>query len=166
MNMDNALNPTAAFIQNYLRGQGLDIAVVEFAQSTKTAQEAAEVMGCQVAQIAKSIIFRGEASGRGILVVTSGKNRVCEQKVAALAGEVPGKANAAFVREVTGFAIGGVPPMAHAQEMTVFIDEDLMAEETLWAAAGTPNSMFPLTPAMLLRLTRGQVADVKQSPSP
>ena len=164
--MDNALNPTAAFIQNYLRGQGLDIAVVEFAQSTKTAQEAAEVMGCQVAQIAKSIIFRGEASGRGILVVTSGKNRVCEQKVAALAGEVPGKANAAFVREVTGFAIGGVPPMAHAQEMTVFIDEDLMAEETLWAAAGTPNSMFPLTPALLLRLTRGQVADVKQNPSP
>ena len=85
---------------------------------------------------------------------------------AAVTPGVLDKANAAFVREVTGFAIGGVPPMAHAQEMTVFIDEDLMAEETLWAAAGTPNSMFPLTPALLLRLTRGQVADVKQNPSP
>ncbi len=160
------LNPTAAKIQNYLREQGLDMEVVEFKESTKTAQDAAEVMGCRVDQIVKSIIFRGAASGRGILVITSGKNRVCERKVAALAGEAPGKANAAFVREVTGYAIGGVPPMAHAQELAVFIDEDLMTEETIWAAAGTPNSMFPMTPAVLLRLTGGQVADVKVDPAP
>ena len=160
------LNPTAAAFQSYLREQGLDIEVVEFKESTKTAQEAAEVMGCDVAQIAKSIIFRGETSGRGILVITSGKNRVCEKKVAALAGEIPGKANAAFVRETTGYAIGGVPPVAHAQAMTVFIDEDLMAQGTIWAAAGTPNSMFPLTPALLLRLTGGQVADVKTETAP
>ncbi len=160
------LNPTAAAFQNYLREQGLDIEVVEFKESTKTAQAAAEVMGCNVAQIAKSIIFRGETSGRGILVITSGKNRVCEKKVAALAGEIPGKANAAFVRETTGYAIGGVPPVAHAQAMTVFIDEDLMAQGTIWAAAGTPNSMFPLTPALLLRLTGGQVADVKTETAP
>lgn len=158
------LNPTTAKIQSYLREQGLDINVVEFEESTKTAQDAAEVMGCRVGQIVKSIIFRGEKSGRGILVITSGKNRVCEKKVAALAGEAPGKANAAFVREVTGYAIGGVPPMAHAQELTVLIDEDLMAEETIWAAAGTPNSMFPMTPAILLRLTKGRVADVKADP--
>ena len=160
------LNPTAAAFQNYLREQGLDIEVVEFKESTKTAQAAAEVMGCNVAQIAKSIIFRGETSGRGILVITSGKNRVCEKKVAALAGEIPGKANAAFERETTGYAIGGVPPVAHAQAMTVFIDEDLMAQGTIWAAAGTPNSMFPLTPALLLRLTGGQVADVKTETAP
>ena len=156
------MNPTAAMIQDYLRGQGLDNEVVEFAQSTKTAQEAAEVLGCRVAQIAKAIIFRGAGSGRGILAVTSGKNRVCEQKVAALVGEALGKANATFVREVTGYVIGGVPPMAHAQAMTVLIDEDLLAEEIIWAAAGTPNSMFPLTPDELLRLTGGRVADVKQ----
>ena len=162
----STLNPTAAAFQNYLREQGLDIDVVEFKESTKTAREAAEVMGCHVAQIVKSIIFRGEKSGRGILVITSGKNRVCEKKVAALAGEAPGKANAAFVREVTGYAIGGVPPMAHAQAMTVFIDEDLMAEETVWAAAGTPNSMFPLTPDLLVRLAGGRVADVKAEPAP
>lgn len=156
------MNPTALFIQDYLRGQGLDIAVVEFAESTKTAREAAEVMGCRVEQIAKSIIFRGTESGRGILAVTGGANRVCEKKVAALAGEPLGKADAAFVREVTGFAIGGVPPMAHAQELKVFIDEDLMREESLWAAAGTPNSMFPLTPEILKRLAKGQVVDLKQ----
>ena len=156
------MNPTALFIQDYLRGQGLDIAVVEFAESTKTAREAAEVMGCRVEQIAKSIIFRGAQSGRGILAVTGGANRVCEKKVAALAGEPLGKADAAFVREVTGFAIGGVPPMAHAQELKVFIDEDLMCEETLWAAAGTPNSMFPLTPEILTRLAKGQVVNLKQ----
>ena len=162
----STLNPTVAAFQNYLREQGLDIEVVEFKESTKTALEAAEVMGCQVAQIVKSIIFRGETSGRGILVITSGKNRVCEKKVTALAGEIPGKANAAFVREVTGFAIGGVPPMAHAQKLKVFIDEDLMAQDTVWGAAGTPNSMFPMTPAVLLRLTGGQVADVKADPAP
>ena len=162
----STLNPTAALIQNYLREQGLNIDVVEFQQSTKTAQEAADVLGCQVDQIAKSIIFRGAESGRGILAVTSGKNRVCEQKVAALAGEPLGKANAAFVREVTGFVIGGVPPMAHAQELKVFIDEDLMTQDTVWGAAGTPNSMFPMTPAVLLRLTGGQVADVKADPAP
>ena len=161
----NTLNPTVAFIQNYLREQGLDIQVVEFKESTKTAQEAADVLGCRVDQIAKSIIFRGAETGRGILAVTSGKNRVCEQKVAALAGEALGKANAAFVREVTGFAIGGVPPMAHAQELKVFIDKDLMAQDTVWGAAGTPNSMFPMTPDILLRLTGGKVADVKADPA-
>ena len=162
----STLNPTVAFIQNYLHEQGLDIQVVEFKESTKTAQEAADVMGCRVEQIAKSIIFRGVESGRGILAVTSGKNRVCEQKVAALAGEALGKANAAFVREVTGFVIGGVPPMAHAQELKVFIDQDLMTEDAVWGAAGTPNSMFPMTPAVLLRLTGGRVADVKADPAP
>lgn len=156
------MNPTALFIQDYLRGQGLDIAVVEFAESTKTAREAAEVMGCRVEQIAKSIIFLGVKTGRGILAITGGANRVCEKKVAALAGEPLSKADAAFVREVTGFAIGGVPPMAHAQALVVFIDEDLTREETLWAAAGTPNSMFPLTPKILKRLAAGEVVDLKE----
>ncbi len=157
-----ALNSTAQEFQDYLIDQGLDIQVVEFKESTKTAQEAADVMGCRVEQIVKSIIFRGAQSNRGILVITSGKNRVSESKVAALAGEAPAKANAAFVREVTGYAIGGVPPFRHAQTLLVFIDEELMRQQTVWAAAGTPNSMFPMTPAILERLSGGQVADIKQ----
>ena len=159
------LNPTAQEFQDYLIAQGLDIQVVEFEKSTKTAQEAAEVMGCRVEQIVKSIIFRGSQSGRGILVITSGKNRVSEAKVKALADEAPGKADAAFVREVTGYAIGGVPPFKHARELAVFIDEDLMAQDTVWAAAGTPFSMFPMSPDVLLRLSGGRVADIKQDVS-
>lgn len=156
------LNPATQVIQDFLRAHGLNAQVVEFEKSTKTAQEAAEAMGCLVEQIAKSIIFRGAASGRGILVITSGKNRVSEAKVAALAGESPAKADAAFVRAVTGFAIGGVPPFCHSQSLKVFIDEDLLVHETVWAAAGTPHSMFPISPAELQRLALAEPADIKQ----
>ncbi len=133
--------------------------VLEFSASTRTAAEAAEAIGCTVAQIAKSILFRA-ASGRPVLVVACGTNRVDEKKVAALLGEKIGRADAEFVREATGFAIGGVPPVGHATAPVVLLDRDLEAFETIWAAGGTPNAVFRLTPGDLARLTGAAFADV------
>jgi prolyl-tRNA editing enzyme YbaK/EbsC (Cys-tRNA(Pro) deacylase) len=115
-----------------------------------------------VAQIVKSIIFRAH-DGRGVLVLTSGANRVDEAKLVALLGQPVGKADADFVRDVTGFAIGGVPPLAHAQPLLTLIDEDLLSYEFLWAAAGTPSTVFRLSPQDLLRLApQGRVGAVKK----
>jgi prolyl-tRNA editing enzyme YbaK/EbsC (Cys-tRNA(Pro) deacylase) len=132
----------------------------EFPEGTRTAADAAAAIGCSVAQIAKSILFRAEPSGRAVLVVASGVNRVDPAKVAAVLGEGLGKADAAFVREKTGFAIGGVPPVGHLEPPVIFIDSDLMALGEIWAAAGTPNAVFALTPEALVRLSGGQVASV------
>ncbi|MEL7185361.1 MAG: YbaK/EbsC family protein [Pseudomonadota bacterium] len=134
--------------------------VLEFDESTRTAADAAAAIGCTVAQIAKSMIFRAEKSGRSVLVVASGPVRVSESKVSALLGESIGRADANFVRENTGFAIGGVPPIGHAVAPVVFIDATLQTFDSLWAAAGTPNAVFQLTPAQLTSLTGGTVADV------
>jgi prolyl-tRNA editing enzyme YbaK/EbsC (Cys-tRNA(Pro) deacylase) len=154
--MQNATAPSALRVQAVL-GEGFR--VLEFSASTRTAAEAAEAIGCTVAQIAKSILFRA-ASGRPVLVVACGTNRVDEKKVAALLGEKIGRADAEFVREATGFAIGGVPPVGHATVPVVLLDRDLEAFETIWAAAGTPNAVFRLTPADLARLTGAAFADV------
>jgi len=115
-----------------------------------------------VAQIAKSILFRGKASGRAVLVIASGVNRVDEKAVAALLGEKIGRADADFVRAATGFAIGGVPPLGHATPPVTLIDRDLLALDEIWAAAGTPNAVFRLTPQDLVAATAGRVADIKQ----
>jgi prolyl-tRNA editing enzyme YbaK/EbsC (Cys-tRNA(Pro) deacylase) len=133
--------------------------VSTFPEGTRTAADAAAAIGCEVAQIVKSLVFR-RASGAPVLVVASGANRVDEAKVEALLGEPVGKPDAAFVREATGFAIGGVPPAGHAQPIETLVDEDLLALDGLWAAAGTPRTVFPLTPDELVALTRGRVADV------
>lgn len=134
--------------------------VLEFAAGTRTAADAAAAIGCTVSQIAKSLLFRAAESGRPVLVVASGTNRVDEAKVAALIGEPIGRADAAFVREATGFAIGGVPPVGHRIAPVTLIDAALMALDPIWAAAGTPNAVFRLSPADLLALTGGQVAEV------
>lgn len=130
--------------------------------STRTSAEAAAAIGCTVAQIAKSIIFRAKPSQRAVLVMASGVNRVDEKKVAALVGEGIGKADAEFVRARTGFVIGGVPPVGHDAPPVVLIDQDLLQLSNLWAAAGTPHAVFPLTAEELVALTKGKVADVKQ----
>jgi prolyl-tRNA editing enzyme YbaK/EbsC (Cys-tRNA(Pro) deacylase) len=132
--------------------------VLEFDAPTRTAAEAAAAIGCEVAQIAKSLLFRAATSGRPVLVIASGPNRVDEARVAALIGEPIGRADAAFVREKSGFAIGGVPPVGHATPPEVLIDETLLRLDTLWAAAGTPNAVFRLTPDELVSLTGGKVA--------
>lgn len=158
-----ALSPSAARVQDLLDRIGLGHRVVEHAESTRTSEEAAAAIGCTVAQIAKSLIFRTKESGRPVLVVASGVNRVDEKAVAALLGEKIARADADFVREATGFAIGGVPPLGHAVPPLVLIDEDLMAFDTVWAAAGTPNAVFRLTAADLVTITGGRVAMVKKA---
>jgi prolyl-tRNA editing enzyme YbaK/EbsC (Cys-tRNA(Pro) deacylase) len=145
-----------------LAGGGWTHDIVILPDSTRTAQEAALAVGCDVAQIVKSLVFRGTTSGRPVLVIACGANRVDETAVGTLIGEPIGKADADFVRANTGFAIGGVAPIGHAVAPVTLIDEDLLAFEAIWAAAGTPNAVFCLTPDELLEMTGGQRAAVKQ----
>jgi prolyl-tRNA editing enzyme YbaK/EbsC (Cys-tRNA(Pro) deacylase) len=133
---------------------------VELPAGTRTAAEAARAIGCDVAEIAKSVVFRAAESGRPVLVVASGPRRVDEAAVAALLGEPLQRATPDFVRERTGYAIGGVPPVAHEQPPITFVDIHLLDFPTVWAAAGTPTTVFCLSPAELVRLTGGHVADV------
>lgn len=154
------MRPAAARVQSLLRAAGLEAKVVEFAETTRTSAEAAAQIGCAVAQIAKSLVFRAKATGRPVLVIASGANRVDEKAVEALLGEKIGKADADFVRDKTGYAIGGVAPVGHATPPVTFIDESLLVFEVIWAAAGTPFAVFPLAPAELQRLTGGRVAAI------
>jgi Cys-tRNA(Pro) deacylase len=133
--------------------------VLEFDATTRTAEDAAAAIGCTVAQIAKSLVFRAQ-DGRPILVVASGAHRVDEKTIARQVGKPITRADADFVREATGFAIGGVPPVGHRTAPIVLIDEALMTFDEIWAAAGTPNAVFRLTPADLVTLTAGTVAAV------
>ena len=133
--------------------------VVEFDESTHTAQEAADAIGCQLAQIAKSILFRS-ASGKPVLVIASGINKVDEKKIRALLGEKIERASPDFVKEMTGFEVGGVPPLGHASPCVTYLDEDLMAYPTLWAAGGTPNAVFEIGFERLAEMSGATVADV------
>jgi prolyl-tRNA editing enzyme YbaK/EbsC (Cys-tRNA(Pro) deacylase) len=135
--------------------------VFELPASTRSAAEAAAAIGCRGGQIAKSLIFAAKVSQRPILVIASGPNRVDEKKIAALVGENIAKADADFVRQHTGFAIGGVPPVGHKETILTFIDQDLLDYDQIWAAAGTPNAVFRLTSDELVRGTGGQVVAVK-----
>ena len=162
--MIQPLRPAARRIQEMLAQRGHACEVIEFAETTRSAAEAAAAVGCEVAQIAKSLVFRAKPSGRAVLVIASGANRVDETLIAAALGEALGKADAAFVRERTGFAIGGVAPIGHATPPVTFIDRDLLRYETIWAAAGTPFAVFRLTPAQLVELTGGRVLKVAAEP--
>jgi len=148
-------------VQDALATAGGGHTVIALEKSARTSAEAAAAVGCKVDQIAKSLVFRGEQSQRAVLIIASGANRVDERKVAALIAEPIGRADADFVRQRTGFAIGGVAPVAHAEPLTILIDEDLLQWPAIWAAAGHPNTVFKLTPADLVRLTGGRVAAVK-----
>ena len=153
--MKPAASPSALKVQAAL---GDRHQVLEFDATTRTAADAAAAIGCTVAQIAKSLVFRRADSNHP--VVASGVNRVDETKVAAALGEGIARADADFVREATGFAIGGVPPVGHKNPPTVLIDESLMAFAEIWAAAGAPNAVFRLTPSDLIALTGGRVAAI------
>lgn len=153
-------HPNALRVQAAL---GPAFTVVEFDESTHTAQEAADAIGCSLAQIAKSILFRG-ASGRPVMVIASGTNRVDEKKVKALLGEKIERASPEFVKEMTGFEVGGVPPVAHASPCVVLLDEDLKAYPTLWAAGGTPNAVFEIGFERLADMSGAIMADVKKFP--
>lgn len=159
--MTEPLSSSAQKVQQALTALGLQLQVVELPASTRTAVEAAQAIGCQVGQIVKSLVFKAKRSQRPILVVASGSNRVNEKAVEAMLGEPLGKADADFVRQHTGFVIGGVPPVGHAEALETFVDEDLLQYDEIWAAAGTPNAVFRLKPADLLSMTRGRVIDIK-----
>lgn len=152
------MSRSLARVEAALAEAGLPVRVIEAGQC-RTAEEAAASVGCDVDQIAKSIIFRGEESGHIVLFLTAGGNRVDAEKASAVAGQPLGKADAALIREETGFAIGGVAPVGHLRPVTAFWDARLSAFETVWAAAGTPRHVFAAPPADLLRVTGATVAD-------
>jgi len=136
---------------------GFSLQVVESAQTTRSAAEAAQAIGCRVEQIAKSLVFRKTGTDKPILVIASGPNRVNEEVIASHCGEPVKMGNADFVRKQTGFAIGGVPPVGHPEPLETYIDQDLVQQEEIWAAAGTPNAVFRLSPEDLKKMTGGRV---------
>lgn len=146
-----ALPAAAQRVAAAAQAAGLAIDIRVMPQSTRTAQEAAAACGCAAAQIVKSLIFRGAASGRTYLLLVAGDNRVDEAKAAARLGEALVRPDAAYVRETTGYAIGGVPPLGHTAPMATFIDEALLGHATVWAAAGTPLAVFACDPRALMR---------------
>jgi prolyl-tRNA editing enzyme YbaK/EbsC (Cys-tRNA(Pro) deacylase) len=152
-------SPSVERVRQALERAGLDAHIVELPGAARTAKAAAQFLGCAVAQIANSLVFRAEASDSALLVMSSGARRVDIQKLAALVGEPIGKADADFVRKHTGFAIGGVAPVGHSLSK-IFVDKALAAHEELWAAAGHPHTVFRLTYEELVRITAGTPAEL------
>jgi Cys-tRNA(Pro) deacylase len=158
------MHPSTQRVVDAAQMLGLAIEVVEFDQTTRTAEAAAEAIGCSVGQIVKSLCFM--ANGEPVMALVSGDNRLDEQKLATLQNvgrKKVKRANADQVREATGFAIGGVPPFGHTKPMTIYIDEDLFQYEVVWAAAGTPHTVFPIPPQQLRENTNGTIVDLKTS---
>ena len=168
MSIDSTLNihshAAVARVRESLRAAGLADTITVMPKATHTAQAAADALGCDVGEIAKSIIFRAE-DGRAVLVITCGRNRVDDKKVSAKLGQKVGKADAEFVRAQTGFVIGGVSPVAHASPPLTLMDEDLLRYAAIWPAAGHPNSMFRISPQDLARVTGAEIIDVAQRKS-
>lgn len=155
--MTASLPPSAEKVQAAARRLDLSIRIVEMAESTRTAEEAAAACGCEPGQIVKSLIFRGAESGEPYLLLVSGSNRVNEKAVATILGEVLARPNADYVRQVTGFAIGGIPPFGHDTSLPAFMDEDLLRFETVWAAAGTPRAVFEVAPDRLAKAIAAKI---------
>jgi prolyl-tRNA editing enzyme YbaK/EbsC (Cys-tRNA(Pro) deacylase) len=153
-----ALSKKSKIVQDYLLQFGLKVDILEYSESTKTAQEAANAIGCEIGQIVKSLVFRNK--DQGLLFLVSGKNNLNVEKVASELKIEIKKADADFVKKVTGFSIGGVPPVAHETKMETYIDQDLLDYDEVWAAAGMPFSVFRLESRMLQPLTNGTVIAV------
>jgi prolyl-tRNA editing enzyme YbaK/EbsC (Cys-tRNA(Pro) deacylase) len=154
------LPPSAQRVQDALAAAGLASRVLKLNVAARTSQQAADALGIDVGQIAKSLIFRTETSGRAVLVIAAGDRRVDEARIARELGEPIGRAGPAFVREHSSFAIGGVAPLAHARPMVTFVDRSLRRFAVVWAAGGTPHCVFPLAPDELLRVSGGVELDV------
>lgn len=149
-------------VQNILQNYNLSTKVVEFANTTRTSREAANVIGCEIAQIAKTLIFKSAKSNQPICIIASGKNRIDEKKVEQYIGESIEKPDADFVLKHTGFVIGGVPPIGYKFNIQTLIDEDLAEYEIIWAAAGTPYSVFEISPKDLIVLSQAKMVDIKR----
>jgi len=160
--MKSNLSDSAKRVQAFLSDKGFSFKVKELPGSTRTAQEAADSIGCGVAQIAKSLVFREKESGVTILVVASGSNRVDLAKIEKATGLKLGKADGKFVKEKVGFVIGGIPPVGHNEPLETILDPDLMRHEVIWAAAGTPFAVFQLKPADLEPLTNGRWVELAE----
>lgn len=139
---------------------GLTVTIVEMDESTRTAQEAAAACDCDVSQIVKSLIFKTRDTAQAVLLLVSGTNRVDEKKVAATIGEPLVRPDADFVRQVTGYSIGGVPPFGHDVRMTTYMDTDLLEHDTVWAAAGTPKAVFSISSAQLRDVVQAETIAV------
>lgn len=160
--MATSLRASAQKVQQALEALGMACEVVEFPETTRSAKEAARAIGCRVEQIAKSLVFRTRQTQIPILVVAGGANRVNVKKLAELVAEPVEMADADFIREKTGFVIGGVPPIGHRQPLQTFIDEDLFKCTEIWAAAGTPYAVFKLSPHELKNMTAGRVVSISE----
>jgi prolyl-tRNA editing enzyme YbaK/EbsC (Cys-tRNA(Pro) deacylase) len=159
--MSDTLSASAQRVQDALKALGVACQVVELPDSTRSAAEAAAAIGCRVEQIAKSLVFKGRSTDRPILAIVSGANRVNEAQLGEVLGEPIAKADAEYVRRRTGYVIGGVPPVGHAEPIVTVLDADLLQYDEIWAAAGTPRAVFRLTPVDLQRITGGKVVSVK-----
>ena len=162
MNQNETLAKSAVSVQKALTKHGVECTVVELSASTRTVSDMAVELGCDVGQIIKSLIYKTQSTNQPVLVLASGLNRVNERSVEhQLDGEIS-KANADFARDFTGFAIGGIPPVGHKKSIKlIFIDKDLMEFDNVWAAAGTPNSVFNIKTADLVAITGGMVISIK-----
>ncbi|HUZ87805.1 MAG TPA: YbaK/EbsC family protein [Candidatus Baltobacterales bacterium] len=147
--------------ESWLAESEIGVEVRQFPQGTRTAVDAARAVGCEVAQIVKSLVFI--AAGQPVVALVSGANRLDERRLGAVAGEPVAKADAEMARGATGYSIGGVPPFGHATEVRVFMDRDLMHHDVVWAAAGRPDSVFEISPERLRELSSAMVADLKVS---
>lgn len=156
---NTAMSKSLKRVRAALEAGGVAPDILEMAEGTRTAADAARAAGCEIDQIAKSIIFRGESSGEALLFISAGGNQVCAEKAGALAGETLGKADAGLIRAQTGFAIGGVAPVGHLTPIRAWCDPRLRGFATVYAAAGTPRHIFPIAPDDLLRLSGAQEAD-------
>jgi len=156
----SSLPASAQRVQAVLDALGIDTPVIELPAAARTAQQAADALGVEVGRIAKSLVFRGAASQRAILVITAGDRRVDESRLAAVLGEPIERASPEFVRAHTGFAIGGVPPVGHVVRPETFLDLSLRRFETVWAAGGTPHCVFAITPGALLAAGGGREVDL------
>lgn len=156
----NEPKDAAARFEERAKAAGLDIAVQRMVESTRTAEEAAQACGCGVGQIVKSLVFRGKQSGMPYLLLVSGSNRVNEKGVAKVIGEALTRPDAAYVRDITGYAIGGIPPLGHDSPLKTYFDRALTNYDVVWAAAGMPIAVFPVDPKRLAEVTNAQVIDV------
>ena len=159
--MAKELGSSVKKVQQALKSLGFSDEIVVFPDSTRTAVEAAQAVGCSVGQIVKSLVFRGAQSPQPLLALVRVANRVNEKRLGSLIGEAIEKADADFVRQHTGFAVGGVPPVGHAARLATFIDRDLMQYDEIWAAAGSPHAVFRLSPGDLQRMTGGEVVTLQ-----
>ncbi len=160
-NISKKISSSAKRFKEELDKTNIKTNIIEMSESTRTSKDAANAIGCSIGQIAKSLVFMTEDTNEAVLIITSGNNRVNEEKVSQIIGHQIKKANPKFVKLETGFAIGGVPPFGHRKEIKTYIDRDLLNYDEIWSAAGNPHAVFEISPTKLLEITKAIVISVQ-----